>query len=128
MTNIEIVQEMYRSYRSGDYAAFEAICSPQIQWVQMPGFPGGAVWHGPKAVIEGVFKGNDGRWEGFGFDISEYLDSGSAVTVVGAYRGTHRTTGKAFTAPTVHLCDIVDGKVARFRQFTDTKVISDTLA
>lgn len=129
MTNIEIVQEMYRSFRNGDYDAFRAICSPDLEWIQMAGFPGGATRRGPDAVIEGVFKGNDGRWAGFGFDIDQYLDAGSAVTVVGTYRGTHRVSGKSFSAPTVHICDLADGRVVRFRQFTDTKVICDaTLA
>ena len=127
MTNVEIAQEMYRSYRSGDYDAFRAICSPDIEWVQMAGFPGGDTRRGPDAIIEGVFKGNDDRWAGFGFDIAQYLDSGAAVTVVGTYRGTNRTSGKSFSAPTVHILDIVDSRVLRFRQFTDTKVICDAL-
>lgn len=127
MTNIEIVQEMYRAFRTADYAAFEAICTPDLEWIQMPGFPGGATWRGPQAVIEGVFRGNDGRWEGFGFDIAEYLDADTSVVVVGTYRGTHRTSGKSFSAPTVHICDIVDRRISCFRQFTDTKLICDAL-
>ena len=127
MTNLEIVQEMYRAFRAGDDGAFYAICSPDLEWIQMEGFPGGATWHGPQAVIEGVFKGNDGRWEGFGFEIAQYLDAGDSVVVVGTYHGTHRASGKSFSAPTVHICDVADGRVFRFRQFTDTKVICDAL-
>ncbi|MDR3402423.1 MAG: nuclear transport factor 2 family protein [Chthoniobacter sp.] len=127
MTNIEIVQELYRSSRSEDYDAFRAICTDDLEWVQMPGFPGGATWHGPQAVIEGVFQGNDGRWDAFGFDIAEYLDAGTHVVVVGIYRGTHRVSGRSFSASAVHIYDLRDGRVCRFRQFTDTKVICDAL-
>jgi uncharacterized protein len=127
MTNIEIVQELYRSFSSKNYDAFRAICSPDLEWIQMQGFPGGATWHGPQAVIDGVFRGNDGRWEGFGFDIAQYLDAGSSVVVVGTYRGTHRISGRSFSASTVHICDIAEGRVIRFRQFTDTKLICDAL-
>ena len=127
MTNIETVQAMYRSSRSKDYDAFRAICTPDLEWIQMPGFPGGATRVGPEAAIAGVFQGNDDRWEGFGFDIAEYLDAGAHVVVVGTYHGTHRISGKSFSAATVHLCDLRDGRVSRFRQFTDTKVICDAL-
>jgi uncharacterized protein len=127
MTSIKIVQEMYRAFRSADYPAFHAICTPDLEWIQMKGFPGGATWRGPQAVIEGVFQGNDGRWEGFGFEIDQFLDAGASVVVVGTYRGTHRVSGKSFSAPTVHICDITDGRISRFRQFTDTKVICDAL-
>ncbi len=127
MTNIELIQELYRSFRSADYEAFRSLCAPDLEWIQMQGFPGGATWHGPQAVIEGVFQGNDGRWDGFAFDIAEYLDAGSSVVVVGSYRGTHRTSGRSFVAPTVHIYDIADGRVSRFRQFTDTKIICDAL-
>jgi len=41
MTNLEIIQEMYRSYRNKEYDAFRAIVSPDLEWIQMPGFPGG---------------------------------------------------------------------------------------
>ena len=127
MTNIEVVQELYRAFRSGDNAAFHAICAPDLEWIQMKGFPGGGSWRGPQAVIDGVFKGNDSRWEGFAFDAKEFLDGGSSVVVVGTYRGKHRVSGKSFTAPTVHIYDIAGGKVTRFRQFTDTKVMWDAV-
>ena len=127
MTNVELIQAFYHSFRSQDYDTFRALTTPDLEWVQMPGFPGGATWHGPDAVIAGVFQGNDGRWDGFGFDIAEYLDAGTAVIIVGTYRGTHRVSGKSFSAPAVHVCDLVDGRVRRFRQFTDTKVICDAL-
>jgi len=127
MTNIEIVQELYRSSRSKDYDAFRAICTPDLEWVQMPGFPGGATWRGPEAVIKGVFQGNDDRWDAFGFDIAEFLDAGTRVVVVGTYRGAHRTSGKSFSAAAVHIYDLRDGRIFLFRQFTDTKVICDAL-
>ena len=118
---------MYRSSRSQDYDAFRAVCTPDLEWIQMPGFPGGTTSHGPDAVIKNVYQGNAGRWDGFGFDIIEFLDAGSHVVVVGTYRGTHRVSSKSFSAAAVHICDIRDGRIARFRQFTDTKVICDAL-
>lgn len=127
VTGTELVQAFYHSFRSKNYERFKELCTPDLEWIQMPGFPGGGTWHGPDEVIAKVFQGNDGRWEGFGFEVSEYHDAGSTVTVVGTYRGTHRESGKSFAAPTVHLCDLREGRVWRFRQFTDTKLICDAL-
>jgi ketosteroid isomerase-like protein len=36
------------------------------------------------------------------------------------YTGTGKATGMALDVPVVHLWDIRDGKLARFRQFIDT--------
>ncbi len=36
------------------------------------------------------------------------------------YTGTGKATGKALDLPVVHIWDIRDGKLARFRQFIDT--------
>ncbi len=127
MTNVEIIQALYRAYRSQDYATFRSLCLPDIAWVQSEGFPGGSTWVGADAIIKGVFEGNASRWEGFGFDIDEYLDAGSAVVVTGTYRGTHRVSGRSFRAATAHLFDLEEGKVKRFRQYTDTRIICDAL-
>jgi ketosteroid isomerase-like protein len=127
MTPTETIQELYHSFRVGDYDIFHALCSPAIEWIQSPGFPGGGTWRGPQSIIDNVFKGNASRWDGFGFDIEKYVAEGSSVVVIGHYRGTHRISGKSFTAPTVHVFDVADGLVTRFRQYTDTKVMWDAM-
>ena len=59
--------------------------------------------------------------------MEQYLDAGDSVVVVGKYRGRHRGSGKSFSAAAAHIYDLADGKIARFRQFTDTKVICDAM-
>ncbi|XGV98718.1 MAG: nuclear transport factor 2 family protein [Leptolyngbya sp. BL-A-14] len=126
-TNVEVIQELYRSFRERDYAAFQHLCTPDIEWIQNKGFPGGATYRGAEAVIEGVFKANDLRWDGFSFQIEQYLDAGDSVIVVGIYRGMHRHSQKTFQAAAAHLYRLVDGKVARFHMFADTKILWDAL-
>jgi ketosteroid isomerase-like protein len=127
VSNVNLIKEYYTAFRSKDYARFTALSSPDLTWIQSDGFPGGATWHGPEAVIAGVFRGNAERWANFGFEIAEFLDAQTSVVVVGTYRGTHRISERSFAAATVHIFDVSDGKVFRFRQFTDTKVICDAL-
>ena len=34
MTNLEVIQELYRAFREKDYDAFLDICSPSLEWIQ----------------------------------------------------------------------------------------------
>jgi ketosteroid isomerase-like protein len=127
MTNLEVVQELYRAFREKDYDAFLHICTPDLEWIQNEGFPRGTTYRGAEAVVEGVFRANDERWEMFSFQIDQYLDAGDSVIVVGAYVGRHRQSQKSLRAVTAHVYDLVDGKVCRFRMFADTKTIWDSM-
>jgi hypothetical protein len=128
MSNLEVVQELYRAFREKDYDAFRKICTPDIEWIQNEGFPRGSTRRGADAVIDHVFKAFNNDWDSWRFQIEEYLDAGSSVVVLGFYEGIHRVSRKSFRSPSAHIYDLVDGKVARFRQFTDTKVIWDAMS
>ena len=121
MTNLEVVQELYRAFRSGDYEAFTEICTSDIEWIQNEGFPNGSTYHGAEAVIEEVFKSNNERWERFSFNITQYLEAQDSVIVIGSYIGQHKESQKSLRANAVHIYDLIDGKVCRFRMFADTK-------
>lgn len=127
MTNLEIIQELYRVFHQKDYDAFLQICTPDLEWIQNKGFPRGATHRGAKAVVEEVFKAFNYDWELWSFDIEQYLDASETVIVIGSYTGRHRSTSKSFRAPAAHVYDLLDGKISRFRQFTDTKAIWDAM-
>ena len=128
MNNIEVIQELYRAFREQDYDAFLRISAEDLEWVQNEGFPGGATRKGASAVVEGVFKANNNNWEGFTYQIEQFLDAGSSVTVIGMYAGRHRVSGKSMRAAAAHVYDLRDGKVCRFRMFADTKTIWDAMS
>jgi len=127
MTNLEVIQELYRAFSQKDYDAFLRICTSDLEWIQNQGFPRGATRQGAEAVVEEVFKAFNNDWELWSFDIEQYLDAGETVIVIGRYTGRHRLSGKSFSSPAAHVYDIRKGKVFRFRQFTDTKVIWDAM-
>jgi uncharacterized protein len=127
MTNLELTQELYRTFREKDYDAFLGICTPDLIWVQNEGFPSGRTYQGAEAVVEGVFKAFNNDWDSWSFDIEQYLDAGDTIIVIGSYTAKHRISGKSFRSPAAHVYDISEGKVSRFRQFTDTKVIWDAI-
>lgn len=127
MTNLEVIQELYRAFREKDYDAFLHICDPSLEWIQSVGFPQGATYRGAEAVVEEVFKSNDARWEKFSFHIEQYLDAGDSVVVIGAYVGRHRQSQKPLHAAAAHVYHLVNAKVCRFRMFADTKRIWDAM-
>lgn len=127
MSNLQVVQELYRAFREKDFDAFLHICTPDLEWIQNEGFPRGTTYRGAEAVVEGVFRANDERWEMFSFQIDQYLDAGDSVIVIGAYVGRHRQSQKSLRAVAAHVYDLVDGKVCRFRMFADTKTIWDSM-
>jgi ketosteroid isomerase-like protein len=49
----------------------------------------------------------------------ELIGSGDTVAVVARYTGTGKSTGKALNLEVVHVWDVRDGKIVRFRQFAD---------
>ncbi|MGF1520390.1 MAG: nuclear transport factor 2 family protein [Nodosilinea sp.] len=123
MNNIDLIQELYRTFREQDYDAFLSICTADLEWIQNEGFPNGRTHRGAAEVIQKVFEANRADWIGFSYEIEDYLDAGNAVVVVGRYVGKNRVTGKSMNASATHIYDLRDGKVYRFRMFADTKTI-----
>jgi tRNA nucleotidyltransferase (CCA-adding enzyme) len=123
MTNLEVIQELYRAFREKDDAAFLRICRPDLEWIQNEGFPQGATYRGAAAVIEGVFKANDAQWEAFSYQIEQLLEAGDSVVVIGTYVGRHRQSGRSLYAAATHVYDVVEGQICRFRMYADTKTI-----
>ncbi|MBE7381174.1 MAG: nuclear transport factor 2 family protein [Leptolyngbya sp. SIO1E4] len=117
MTNIEVIQEFYRSFREKDDEAFRQICSDDLEWID-EGFPHRAMHKGADAVFERVCQGQSGQWEGVTYHIEKILESGSAVVVFGHYEDSHQVAQKA--AKAAHVYDIRDRKVCRFRMFADS--------
>ncbi len=127
MNNIEVVRELYRTFKDKDYEAFRRICDRDLIWIQNQGFPNGSTNYGADAVIDNVFKAFNRDWSSWSFEIEEYLDAGTSVIVIGYYRGSHRISRKSFRSNAAHVYDLTNNKVTRFRQFTDTKVIWDAM-
>jgi ketosteroid isomerase-like protein len=82
--------------------------------------PYGGLHRGGEAVVQKVFGPIAADVEGFAVVPEEFMGSGGSVAAVVRYTGTGKRTWKALDLPAVHIWDIRDGKIARFRQFIDT--------
>ena len=128
MTPLETIQKLYAAFSERDFRAFRDLCSPTIQWIQNPGFPGGATYVGADAIIEGVFKRNDAMWQDFRFELESMHEAGDVVVVIGHYTGQSGTSEEPFRASVAHIYDIADGAVQRFRMFADTHTLHQSLS
>ena len=125
MSNTDFIRDFYDAFRSDEIERFEKLCDPEIEWIQNEGFPYGGRHKGAAAVLENVRRELARRWDDWSFAIEDILDAGGHVVVIGDYAGRHKETGKAFKAAAAHVFDLKDGRVSRFRQFTDTALVRD---
>lgn len=119
----ELVEALYEAIEKKDYSTVREVCDPEIDWVQNEGFPGGGRLQGIEDVIAKGLPGPGRDWETFYFQPKEIIGAGDCVLVIGWYRGRHRVTGQKLEAAAAQVYDIVDRRIARFRQFADTQTI-----
>jgi ketosteroid isomerase-like protein len=118
--NVEFVKGVYGAFARGDVPAVLGAFADDIEWFEAEGMPYGGLYHGPEAVAQNVFGPITEDVEGFAVTPEELIGSGATVAAVVRYTGTGKATGKALDVPVVHVWDVRDGKIARFRQFIDT--------
>ena len=118
--NVEFVKGVYGAFERGDVPAVLGAFADDIEWVEAEGMPYGGVYRGGEAVAQNVFGPITEDVDGFALATGEYIASGGSVAAVVRYTGTGKVSGKPLDVPAVHVWDVRDGKLARFRQFIDT--------
>ncbi len=118
--NVELVKGTYGAFSRGDVPAVLGAFADDIEWVEAEGMPYGGVYRGPEAVAQNVFGPITEDVDGFALMTGEFIASGDTVAAVVRYTGTGKATGRPLDVPAVHVWDVGDGKLTRFRQFIDT--------
>lgn len=119
-TNHEIVAAHYAASDAGDLDGMLAPLSESTRWTEAAGFPRAGTYTGPDEVRKNVFEAIGRDFDGFRFTLDELLDAGPVQVGIGAYTGTHRATGKSFTARVAHVWHLMDGEVTTFEQIVDS--------
>lgn len=125
---VGVVEDLYAAFKAHDVERCRTIMHPEIEWNQMPGFPGGGRWRGPDQIFEKVFQPFQDHWTGFRSQIDEIRADGDTVFAIGRYTGTFNATGRSIDAGLVHVFRVRDGLVVRFDQYTDTAMIAQAVA
>lgn len=127
MSNLNSVKAVYQAFAEGDIPSVLGFLSPEVDWTEAEGFPYAGTYHGPRAVLEGVFMRLGGEWNGFAAIPDEFIDAGDTVVALGKYSGTYKATGKSFQANFAHVWRVQDGKAVRFTQYVDTLLVHRAL-
>lgn len=127
MSNLNKIKAVYEAFAKGDIPSVLEALSPEIDWTEAEGFPYGGTYHGPKAVLEGVFMRLGSEWNGFAAAAHEFIDGGDTIVALGKYSGTYKLTNKSFHADFAHVWKLREGKAVRFVQYTDTLLVQRAL-
>jgi hypothetical protein len=124
---VGVVRGVYQAFGRGDVAAVVGAMADDVEWYEAEGMPYGGVYRGGQAVVENVFGPIMRDVPNFAVSPEEIIGSGDTVAVVARYTGTGQATGKQLNLPVVHVWDVRDGKIARFRQFIDTAMFLEVV-
>ena len=126
MGNLEILKQAYKDFSLGNVEGVIATWQPDIVWDECTGFPfvqGDGIFVGAQAILEGVFAHIPVYYDGFNIEITEFVDGGDKVVMVGYYKGTWKATGKEFKANAMHAWTFKNGEVSHFFQAADSAEI-----
>ena len=121
-SNVEIVKRLYDSFNRGDIDEALAGMGDEIEWVELEGDPYGGTYHGPDAVRENIFGRAIEDFEKLEVDVDRYLDCSGTVVALGTFRGTLAKMGTRLETPFAHVCEVEDGRLSRFVNYTDTEM------
>lgn len=118
--NIEIVQDAYNKFGTGDIAGLLENCSEDINWqtpeIENAAFTGKRRGH---AEVGEFFAQLDAAEEFSKFEPTEFIAQGDRVVVLGKSAVTVRETGKSYETDWVHVFSVKDGKITGFLEFFD---------
>ncbi|WP_242155507.1 nuclear transport factor 2 family protein [Aestuariivivens sediminis] len=127
-SNIEIIEELYRDFSNGNIESIKEKFAPEIEWIQMKGFPNGGCHIGFDDIQKNVFKKFNENWTNWTANVDEFLDAGESIFAIGHYEGKYNKTGKSFKADFIHRYGLKEGQITKFTQYTDTNLVVKAMA
>ena len=128
--NVTQIQTMYAAFGRGDIDALLAGCIPDVDW-QTVGRQTDFPTLGPRkgaAQVREFFQLVAEHEEFSDFTPREFYAADDKVFVLGTYHLKTRKTGKPISSEWVHVFTLTNGKVARFREHTDTAQFAEAFA
>ena len=120
--NVRLVRGLYDAFKRGEIATIISALTPEIDWHVLGNpndYPTIGRWTGPDGVQE-FFRLVAETEEMIEFLPQDFCAVEDKVFVLGRYAWKVRKTGTPLASQWCHVLTINDGKVSRFREFTDT--------
>jgi uncharacterized protein len=126
-SNTDVVRGVYDAFLRGDLPAVLDTLTDDVEWI----------WYGPADIpFAGTRHGRDAVAEWFAIIADtvefrqfepaafEFVAQDDTVVVLGFERDMAKATGREFDQHWVQFFTLRDGRIARFRQFPDTRAVS----
>jgi ketosteroid isomerase-like protein len=124
--NIQLVKDAYAAFVRGDIATIVDSLTDDVEWEGVKGtegvLPHAGVRRG-KAEVAKFFQQVGSTLAFDRFEPQEYVAQADTVVAIGRYSGTMKTSGRVAAGDWVMVFNLRDGKVARFREFTDSAAL-----
>lgn len=125
--NVAIIKDLYAKFDLSDFEGIRSIFSDNIEWNQMEGFPNGGRYFGADEIFNNVFRGFKADWISWKAEVTEWLDAGSHIIVIGYYEGVHKQTNMSMKSSFAHRYMLENGRIVKFNQYADTMVVAQAM-
>ncbi|HEY2494903.1 MAG TPA: nuclear transport factor 2 family protein [Paenibacillus sp.] len=127
--NLEIIRSTYEGPSSSNAQHLLAALSKHVEWTEAAGYPYGGVYKGVEAVMENVFSRLTLEWDDYKASVNTYheIKDKDIIIVEGVYSGTFKETGKVFQADFVHVWELENEKIMKFKQYVDSHLVQKAM-
>lgn len=120
-SNVQVVQDAYAAFKRGDLQGILDRCADDVDWRTFgPDTLRETKPRHGKEEVQQFFGEVDADWDFTSFEPEQFIAQGDSVVCLGRYAGTSKATGRSFASEFAMHFVLKDGKVTRFREYTDT--------
>ena len=116
-TNATLIEGAYAAFARGDVPAIIDLVDDTVEWTSPRSLPQGGSFTG-KAGVGEFFQTIGGSWSDLAVKLESLSEAGADVVTVVSAEGTLRS-GAASSYGATHVFTLRDGKIVRFREYTD---------
>ena len=127
--NVHVIQNAYAAFGRNDIDALLGLMADDIDWHVFG--PNELPMSGPrrgKPEVKRFFQQVGETWSFDRFEPRQFVAQDDLVVALGVYNGKAKSTGRSFMSEFAHVFTVRDGKVVRFREYTDTANLLNALA
>tara|TARA_B100000927_G_scaffold133074_1_gene107186 strand:- start:955 stop:1398 length:444 start_codon:yes stop_codon:yes gene_type:complete len=112
--SVKTVKAAYETFAAGDTDGWKALHSEDLTFTVFGDIATSGVHKGPDAVIQDVFNVIPSVWPNFNIEHKHFFTDGDMVFVHSVM------TADGLDTETLHMFEVVDGKIVMFKAFDDT--------
>jgi ketosteroid isomerase-like protein len=129
LSNTEVIKRVYSAFKAKDLPGILQLQAENTEW-SVAGPPEKIPWAAPRHGHEGVtdfLKVLGGLVVPEVFEIQKYFENEENVVALGFQKGFIRTTNVPYEFDFVHVWELSEGKVTKFRVYYDTYYVAGIL-